>query len=601
MGRLAREPCGEVATSDTLRAMSRDARSGLATLFVLSWLGCSSSSAPSPSTSGSEGVGESTTPSSEPAVDPVAAHDEAPSTESAPAPEARVEVLPPATLRASLDADRPTVELVPRVCPVIAGATITTNGETGCVMDPVRALPRAVRRFALSSRGGVRVASDRDDAIIVVPSDYDGAVTSFDGGVWRWQLASDAFDAIVAPASLRHDQTFFPEVARTHFGLVVSDHGSRERNWLVADGEIRRLHPLDETRITDTTIVDGHSYLVLADGPRQNVLELTYDGDGHVRFDRRGTVPFAQHLPLFVAFPEGRALVASVFPRGRAATLHLLDLPAGTPRTVGLAITRPTSMRVVDHVLEIRSGSARLRVDPTTGAVSDAGAAIDPPAESTAPLSAGPSSILRIGFFEGESLLLEAGGRHRWVREAGVTVMTWDEAAELPMVHEYELAPPRGRCRCEGEALVCPEVAPLADACAPARPASAHIQWGEGQQHPPPSRGFSVEGRFRWDVLEPDWIRLTRLADGERLWIRVIAGRVLAQSNDGAFWTEPGVEPPPMAVRFGSSLIDAPVSRLEDHVTRLRRDTLLGDFLGGRPVPRVELPTLASLTAVTTP
>ncbi len=386
-------------------------------------------------------------------------------------------------------------------------------------------------------------------------------------------------------------------MARTHFGIVISDHGSRERNWLVSGGAIRRLHPLEESRITGTTIVDGHSYLAIADGPRQNILELSYDGDGHVTFERRGTVPFAQHLPLFAAFPEGRALIASVFPRGRAATLHLLDLPAGTSRTVELAIARPTSMHVVDHALEIRSSTQGLRVDLASAEVTDAGPAVERPAATAAPLAIGASSILRIGFFDASSLLLESGGRHRWVREGGVTELTYDEAAELPMVHEYELDPPRGRCRCEAESLLCPDAAPLADACAPARAATAHIQWGEARQHPPPARGFSMDGRFRWDVLEPDLIRLTRLADSERLWVRVIDGHVLAQADDGAFWLDPGVEPQPIAVRWGRSLLDAPVSRLEDHLTQLRRDTLLADFIGGRPLPRAEMPTLASLAA----
>ncbi|MBN8616760.1 MAG: hypothetical protein J0L92_39620 [Deltaproteobacteria bacterium] len=567
--------------------MSREARAGLATFLLFGLLGCASSSAPSAERPPPGAPPSSSAAASEPPVEAVAPQD------PLPRPEPRVEVPAPADLRAALDADRPSVELVPRVCPVVTGATLSTNGETGCVMDPVRGLPRAIRRFALTRRRDVRVASDGDDAIIVVPSDEDGAVTPFDGGVWRWQIASDSFDAIVAPASLLHDQTFLPDVARTHFGVVISDHGSRERNWLVAGGAIRRLHPVEDF-IGDTTIVDGHSYRVTADGPRRNVLELTYDGDGHVRFDHRGSVPSAEHLPLFVAFPEGRALIASVFPRGRAATLHVLELPSGTARVVDLAITRPTSMRVVEHALEIRSSTEGLRVDLVSGAITEAGPAVGRAAEPVAPLSATPSSLMRIGFFEADSLLLAAAGNHRWVREGGVTVLTYEEADVLPIVNEYDLAPPRGRCRCEGDALACPDAAPLANACAPARPASARVH---SQQHPPPSRGFSIDGRFRWDVLEPDLLRLTRLADSERLWLRVIAGRVLVQADDGAFWLEPGAELEPTAVRWGPSLLEAPVTRLEDHVTALRRDTLLADFLGGRALPRAELPTLASLAA----
>jgi hypothetical protein len=44
-------------------------------------------------------------------------------------------------------------------------------------------------------------------------------------------------------------------------------------------------------------------------------------------------------------------------------------------------------------------------------------------------------------------------------------------------------------------------------------------------------------------------------------------------------------------------VLEAPVTRLEDHVTALRRDTLLAEFFGGRALPRAELPTLASLAA----
>jgi len=135
---------------------------------------------------------------------------------------------------------------------------------------------------------------------------------------------------------------------------------------------------------------------------------------------------------------------------------------------------------------------------------------------------------------------------------------------------------------------------PLANACAPARPASARVHT---LQHPPPSRGFSIDARFRWDVLEPDLLRLTRLADSERLWLRVIGGHVLVQADDGAFWLEPGAELEPIAVRWGPSVLEAPVTRLEDHVTALRRDTLLAEFFGGRALPRAELPTLASLAA----
>jgi len=83
-------------------------------------------------------------------------------------------------------------------------------------------------------------------------------------------------------------------------------------------------------------------------------------------------------------------------------------------------------------------------------------------------------------------------------------------------------------CRCEGDARVCPGVR-VDGACV-----------ATDAEGPPV---FDPSARFRVDRVEADFLRVTRLLDGERLWLRVttrapddadVAVDLVAQTDDGA-------------------------------------------------------------------
>jgi len=69
----------------------------------------------------------------------------------------------------------------------------------------------------------------------------------------------------------------------------------------------------------------------------------------------------------------------------------------------------------------------------------------------------------------------------------------------------------------------------------------------------------------------------------------------VAQADDGAFEAIQEISSAGFSVRFGRSLLDAPVASLAPHREALEREGLIADFFAGRPLPRAELPTLAAL------
>jgi len=108
----------------------------------------------------------------------------------------------------------------------------------------------------------------------------------------------------------------------------------------------------------------------------------------------------------------------------------------------------------------------------------------------------------------------------------------------------------------------------------------------------PPSTSISWDGCVRADLIEPDLLRLTRVTDGARIWLRALRGSptaLLAQADDGAFEQVPETSLRGLSVRFGRSILEAPLDDLEGHRAALERSGLVAAFFAGRPLPGAQL------------
>jgi hypothetical protein len=513
-------------------------------------------------------------PQEAPAADPEAASPEAevPSaaTEApvaAVVAPARLEVAPPADLAAALRARRPTIEIVPQSCGRSTRA-VEVTGERVCLQDAATGLTRAMRRFATTDVSAVRAARAGDDVVVGVMSDDSGAITRYAGGIWRWDLREDRYLGLVRHSA--DDYYAAAEVGETDFGALVVDGGG-ERHWVFADGALARVRPFALSFET-LRVIDGHTY-ARETSRSQETLSLVGREGPRVTTETVARYPVSTHLPLRLAFPDDRPLVVSAFPRGASTRVHVVRPPAAEVRAFDVAVNRPRAARMVGEALELRTSEGRFLVDLTTGTVSPS--AGPPPEESSEPRQPRPGSFYAL--VPGESTLVASA--------AGATFELGPEGARPLEGDAPEVR--RSGCRCAEDALVCGEAAPIAGACTRVedleRLSALDADYEEREDQPATS--YAPGGRFRLDRLEPDLVRVTRLSDGARLWVRIVHGAALAQTDDGAFWTTETASLEGYALRWGRSLIDAPVTELARHREAFYRASLVGDFFAGRPLP----------------
>ena len=238
---------------------------------------------------------------------------------------------------------------------------------------------------------------------------------------------------------------------------------------------------------------------------------------------------------------------------------------------------RPRAARVYEGHLELRTADAVFRVDLETGDVAAAEAWPTPP--DRPPFE--PRSLHWVLPYQDAVVLGSYSGSYRMSADGAVPLALESGDGDVDDTPE----PPPSGCRCEGEALRCGAVQ-TPGACASVE-ALEHMSRGDaGGAHRPTL--YAPHGTLRTDRLEPDLLRVTRLSDGARLWVRLTSGGVFAQADDGAFTMPETEDPSGLAIRWGRSLLDAPITPLAPHREAFYRPTLIADFFAGRPLPSAD-------------
>lgn len=512
-----------------------------------------------------------TTPAAAEPAETVAAPVEAEVAPSEPAPTEpapRLEVAPAADLAAAIAARLPTVELVPQSCGT-SREPVALTGERVCVQDPATGLSRAMRRFTTSYDSPIGAARLGDDVVFGV-QDLGMARTRYAGHLWRWSLGDDDY---VGLAGLDDEGALFGHVRvqALDFGLLVRAARSEgEPRWFLFDGELHGLRE-SEGDLGALHVNGGHTYELHASRQREVLSTVRLDG-ARLVVERVTDYPRAWRLPLALHFPEGRALVVSAFPRASDTSLYVVEPPAAEVRELRVALRRPVEMRFDAGRVLLRDRAGWHAVDLTTGAVEPAEPSETPPA----PPRPTPRAIHGL-VLEPDALVLWRGSAHR-LSAAGVEAIAESEA------------PPRSSpsgCRCEDASLRCGDEV-ITGACAHVADLERVHGGDDGVETRSTEHSPGGVIRFRVDRLEPDLTRLTRLSDGARLWVRVFDEGVLAQADDGAFVAPTGLSLDGFALRWGRSLLDAPVTPLAPHEEQFLRPTLIEDFFAGRPLPAAD-------------
>lgn len=497
---------------------------------------------------------EAPAPSSEPS-------DPEPTVLAEPAPPARLEVSAPSDLSTAIAARLPTIELVPESCGEVFG--VATTNERVCLGDP-SGRTRAMRRFATSRYPALTAARFGEEIVFGVldgGSEGSGATTRYDRRLWIWDLHADAYRGIFAlgPDDYLTDATALP------FGVLVRT----ELHAWIYDGSLEAIRTSDivaeYAARSRLVVVDGAGFELRTDGDARVVSALRREG-GRLFRDELVRVPASSTLePRFA--DSGEAIradgtIAWVTWSHHHATLTMMHLPSPETTSVRLEVEREPR-RVFWREDELRvavfargGGSEEWLVDLPTGGLLAAPARGEP----RDPLA--PRSI--------HALAITAGGVHVALRDRG-----WELTASGVASRRTATAD-AASCACRDTALVCGSTT-IEGGCAEVAELDS-IDAG-------PSTHFGP--RHRIDRLEPDHLRVTRLSDGARLWIRVLGDVVFAQADDGAFAAE-GLSSEGWSVRWGHDLSSAPVSALAPVRAQLERPSLVTDFFAGNALPAAD-------------
>lgn len=445
------------------------------------------------------------------------------------------------TLRAALVGLRPRVELISQTCALGAEPTLVQEDRL-CVLDA----DGRVRGWRSVSFGG-RVLAARVDELVVFGVGPGTVPTRFARRWWRWDLRDDH----VEPLPFEWNE----EIARaTSFGVLVHRAGASSAR-LVTHDVITEVRVVPGFRADELWRVGNETFVWTTEGVRRV----------EVRDGELVSEPFAQFGP--GALRERRVLAPSTFVawvEERARTsVQLLELPSADVITIPTGLRGVDSFRVHGRTVEMARGTQRVTIDLDTRSVTRARA---------------PGR--RVIFLDDVSLRPAypvAVHDVRW--SAGALVLTTDQyeiriptepnhtsqSRAITIGFRPEHLPPAdaSECRCEGDARVCPSVR-VEGACVAVE--------GEG----PPV--FDPSARFRVDWIERELLRVTRLVDGERLWLRVttrapdegadplsarsdddVAVDLVAQTDDGAH--EGASSPDDWRARdgVGSSAVLAPL------------------------------------------
>jgi hypothetical protein len=251
-------------------------------------------------------------------------------------------------------------------------------------------------------------------------------------------------------------------------------------------------------------------------------------------------------------------VITSLRSRERPA-LHVLRLPATTPTVIPLepGTRAPNSASWVDAdtVRLPRWRMSTLRLALATSALTEEAA---PPTE---PRTLAASSL--------RTVTPTASGLALSSSRGGFTL----DATGVASTRRTSPTARRSPCSCEAAALVCRGGARTEDACTEV-PELDYVAGGGTTQ----STLYSPDGTLRIDRLEVDLVRVTRLRDGARLWVRVLGNALLAQLDDGTYFLSDRSIEPGLALRDGGSLAAGPIVPLATRAEALYRPTLVAEF-----------------------
>ncbi len=452
-------------------------------------------------------------------------------------------------LEAALVARYPAREIVPRSCPPPpAGETVIASQGRVCLVDGASGAVRAVRRVSLG--GDVSVARAGGD-VLFASGDSGGATSRYSGRVWRWDLTRDAYLGVALPGD-----DVFPVLAAASFGALYETRAGLQLH----DGAraVRVSHPWGELGLSRVTLFvhAGATYS----------LEHT-EGGTHVvsRVELAGTRLTSTPIATFsgeIVLHEGGVLVAIVQARARSFVAHVLALPRADVVDVALpsGVGRPRGAERIDatHVLLRPARGQGAVLDLESATITPTGTPPGPPA-TTIVLTA--SALVTVTAMRDGLYVRASGGRFLL---SGGGVAPGEGPSRAPSA-----------CRCEGSAMACRDGARVEGAC-PDVQELEQITDDMGERVL--ATQFSPDGRFRVDRVEADYARVTRLADAERLWVRVFGGVLFAQSADGHFFATDRAIVDRLWVRDGRALLDAPMTPLAQRADALFDAELVSRF-----------------------
>lgn len=500
------------------------------------------------------------TPAAQPPRDAAAPPVARPAPPPAPAPPPVPTVATPEARIAALQARRPRVELVPNAC-----------DHGACLIDEATGLVRATRGFASRTT----TARLRGEIIVAVPRGDGSVETPYTGSLWRWNLARDR----VTRLGERVGGEWETRVYESSFGVIIEDNASSQASTTrvydghadIDEGEARSDDPSVITAsVGDLIIVDGTTYEF--SGEREEITVLQRDGDAVVRepfVDLGRSAPDA----LLLLGTRGHPWVGRIYLRERPVRFEWVMLPSREKRTLTFdGLTGTVGQSSVDNTLYVYDETHTHRVDLATGA--------------TAPIARA-----EVRQYEPPVNGISAQWPIAWkLHRAYVEWMAAVDVVETGPAgfRVHPLDPPDAdagvACACDGAALACPD-GRVEGACATVEGLATINRASRASQLRGVSTLYTPGGRFRLDGIDLSVVRITRLRDGARIWVRQSRSGLMAQADDGAYCTNVNEVHTSYSVRWGPSLLDAPVTTLAAQRASLERPTLVADFFSDRPLP----------------
>jgi hypothetical protein len=460
----------------------------------------------------------------------------------------------PSPLARALLARYPEHEIVPRSCP--SGRRLYASDRL-CIVDERTGLPRVVRRVSL---GGDTQAAMRGADVFFSVSDFaEGARTRLTNRAWRWDVGRDAYLGLGNVVEYESNP-----VLEASFGILYRIRAG----WFVNDGTEGRPVSVPEA-------LDGQLDLALIGGStfsaREGVIHrVTLEGS-HVRMTPHATMPGA-----FLHFDWDSGVAISTSTEASAVRVHVLRLPSTTPTAIPhpAGLGRPISASRIDdsRIALVGRGGERAVLDLRAGTI--AGSADEGAAAPPVPLLLA-NSLVSVAATASGGLWIGRTSRG-WVLDAA-------GAAQRPRAPRAA----RARCRCEETTLTCARTTiSIADACTDVpeldRISDSYAATSTGQR----TRAtlYTDDGRFRIDRLEADHVRVTRLADGARIWARMFGDALFVQADDGGYFTSDRALTDRLSIRDGRAILEAPIAPLAPRADALFRPTLVADFFAPSPV-----------------